>query len=66
MQDHGDAKPAPGNIWLRSNDRITYRADTAVANILRQVIKRLDEARTLLRALSSTEADIIPDFKAQM
>ena len=44
---------------------IAYRAETAMANILRQVIKRPDEARTLLRALYSTEADIIPDFKAQ-
>ena len=44
---------------------IAYRAETAMANILRQVIKRPDEARTLLRALYSTEADIIPDLKAQ-
>lgn len=44
---------------------IAYRAETAMANILRQMIKRPDEARTLLRALYSTEADIIPDLKAQ-
>ena len=44
---------------------IAYRGETAMANILRPVIKRPDEARTLLRALYSTEADIIPDLKAQ-
>jgi hypothetical protein len=44
---------------------IAYRGETAMANILRPLIKRPDEARTLLRALYSTEADIIPDLKAQ-
>ena len=44
---------------------IAYRAETAMANILRSVIKRPDEARTLLRALYATEADLIPDLKAQ-
>lgn len=44
---------------------IAYRAETAMANILRPVIKRPDEARTLLRALYATEADLIPDLKAQ-
>jgi hypothetical protein len=36
-----------------------------MANIPRPVIKRPDEARTLLPALSSTEADLIPDLQAQ-
>lgn len=44
---------------------IAYRAETAMANILRPVVKRPDEARTLLRALYATEADLIPDLKAQ-
>ena len=44
---------------------ISYRAETAMANILRPVIKRPDEARTLLRAIYATEADLIPDLKAQ-
>ncbi|HEY6375100.1 MAG TPA: hypothetical protein VIX90_06195 [Edaphobacter sp.] len=44
---------------------IAYRAETAMANILRPVIKRPDEARTLLRALYATEADLIPDMNAQ-
>jgi uncharacterized SAM-dependent methyltransferase len=44
---------------------ISFRSETAMANILRPVIKRPDEARTLLRALYATEADLIPDLKAQ-
>ena len=35
---------------------IAYRAETAMANILRPVIKRPDEARTLLRVLSPERA----------
>ena len=44
---------------------IAYRAETAMANILRPVIKRPDEARALLVALFSTEADIIPNLEEQ-
>jgi hypothetical protein len=44
---------------------IAYRAETSMANILRPVIKRPDEARKLLAALYTTEADLIPDLKAQ-
>jgi hypothetical protein len=44
---------------------IAYRAETSMANILRPVIKRPDEARKLLIALYTTEADLIPDLKEQ-
>ena len=44
---------------------IAYRAETAMANILRSVIKRPDEARALLVTLYSIEADIIPDLEEQ-
>ncbi|MCP4009849.1 MAG: hypothetical protein GY726_10090 [Proteobacteria bacterium] len=43
---------------------IAYRAETAMATILRQNMVHQDEARTLLEALFKTEADIIPDVKA--
>lgn len=42
---------------------ISYRAETAMANALRGSLTRPDEARTLLRALYATEADILPDFE---
>jgi hypothetical protein len=43
---------------------IAYRAETAMANALREHLKRPDEARRLLRALYTTEADLLPDPEA--
>ena len=43
---------------------IAYRAETAMANSLRETIAHPDEARTLLRALYHTEADLLPDPEA--
>ena len=40
---------------------IAYRAETAMANTLREHLARPDEARCLLRALYATEADLLPD-----
>jgi hypothetical protein len=44
---------------------IAYRAETAMAQILRQKMTRHDDARSLLRAIYSTEVDIVPDPQAQ-
>jgi hypothetical protein len=43
---------------------IAYRAETAMANILREPLTPPDEARSLLRALYQTEADLLPDPQA--
>jgi hypothetical protein len=43
---------------------VAYRAETAMANSLREHLKRPDEARRLLCALYTTEADLIPDHEA--
>jgi hypothetical protein len=45
---------------------IAYRAETAMANILREQdhLSRPGEARSLLQALYQTEADILPDHEA--
>ena len=40
---------------------IAYRAETAMANSLREHLTRPDEARRLLRALYTTEADLLPE-----
>jgi hypothetical protein len=40
---------------------IAYRAETAMAESLREHLTRPDEARRLLRALYTTEADLLPD-----
>lgn len=45
---------------------VVYRAETAMANILREKLSREDDARSLLRAIYATEADIIPDEKNGM
>ncbi len=42
---------------------IAYRAETAMANLLREKISRPDEARTLLRALYKSDADLLPDHE---
>ena len=40
---------------------IAYRAETAMAQVLRQTLSRSDDARSLLRALYASEADLLPD-----
>jgi hypothetical protein len=44
---------------------IAYRAESAMANIVRQSMHRRDDARSLLRSLYATEADIMPDQTGQ-
>jgi len=43
---------------------IAYRAETAMAAIVREKMRRHDDARSLLRAVYATEADLIPDENA--
>ena len=43
---------------------VAYRAETAMANLLREHLSHPDEARSLLKALYTTEADLFPDHKA--
>lgn len=43
---------------------VTYRAETAMALILRERMSRLDDARTQLREIYTTEGDLMPDLSA--
>ena len=43
---------------------IAYRAETAMVHVLREQMARDDDARSLLRALYSAEADLAPDEEA--
>ena len=53
---------APGRKRLLDTVRmIAYRAETAMAGIIRQVLSRADDARSLLRDLFTRTADILPD-----
>ena len=43
---------------------VAYRAETAMVQMAREKMYRDDDARSLLRALYSTEADLLPDEQA--
>lgn len=42
---------------------IAYRAETAMAHIVREKMARLDDARALLRQVYCTEADLLPNYQ---
>ena len=42
---------------------IAYRAETAMASIVREKLARTDDARSLLRDLFRSEADLVPDLE---
>jgi len=44
---------------------VAYRAETAMVQIVRQKMTRHDDARSLLRAIYSTEIDLLPDLQAK-
>lgn len=44
---------------------VAYRAETAMVNILRENMKRVDDARQLMVAIYQCEADLIPDHQQQ-
>jgi hypothetical protein len=45
---------------------IAYRAETAMASIVREFMSREDDARSLLRDLFRSEADLLPDPEQQV
>ncbi|MCP4409834.1 MAG: hypothetical protein GY807_19230, partial [Gammaproteobacteria bacterium] len=42
---------------------VAYRAETAMVNILRETMSRVDDARQLVVALYQSEADLLPDHQ---
>lgn len=44
---------------------VAYRAETAMVQIVRERMTRHDDARSLLRAIYQTEADLVPDQQAK-
>jgi hypothetical protein len=44
---------------------VAYRAETAMVQIVRKKMTRHDDARSLLRAIYSTEIDLLPDLQAK-
>lgn len=56
---------APGRKRLLDTVKmIAYRAETAMAAIVREVLSRADDARSLLRDLFTRTADILPDERS--
>jgi hypothetical protein len=56
------AQLAPVRKQLMDTIRmIAYRAETALALLAREVLARADDARSLLREIFTTEADLIPN-----
>jgi hypothetical protein len=54
---------APGRKQLVDTVKmIAYRAETALASIVREQLARTDDARSLLRDLFCSEADLTPDL----
>ena len=50
-----------GKQFIDTIKMIAYRAETVMANILREYIGKKDEARALIRQIFMTDADIEPD-----
>jgi hypothetical protein len=50
--------------FLDTIKMIAYRAETARAGVLREVMARSDDTRALLREIFTTDADLIPDETA--
>ena len=40
---------------------VSYRAETAMVNILREKMARTDDGRSLLRSIYESEVDLLPD-----
>ena len=55
---------AQSKYFIDTIKMIAYRAETAMAAIVREKMRRRDDARSLLRAIYETEADLIPDENA--
>ena len=52
-----------GKYFIDTIKLIAYRAETAMVNIARQTMRRLDDARSLVRSLYAIDADILPDYE---
>jgi hypothetical protein len=55
----------PSKHLLDTLKMIAYRAETAMANVLREDLSHTDEARCLLKAIYLSDADFLPDKKTK-
>ena len=52
-------------LFLDTIRMISWRAETAMSDILREKLARPDDSRALLREIFTTEADLFPDYEAR-
>ena len=50
-----------GKQFTNTIKMIAYRAETAMSIVMREILRKSDEARTLLRDIFTSEADLIPN-----
>jgi len=62
-EEYFEQLSTPGKHLIDTIKMVAYRAETAMANQLRETIIRPDEARSLLRMLYTSDADLLPDHK---
>jgi SMC interacting uncharacterized protein involved in chromosome segregation len=66
-QEHKFERLAPSRKRLADTvKRVAYRAETVMASIVREKLSHEDEARSLIRDLLRTDADIHPDEAAKV
>jgi len=63
--DRFDQVGGPRKQFVDTIKMIAYRAETAMATLVRESLAHGDEARALLREIYRTEADLVPDERAQ-
>lgn len=64
-EERFDRLSTQSKYWVDTIKMIAYRAETAMVNICRETMSHPDEVRRLLRAIYSTEADIIVDYETK-
>ena len=63
QEDHFKMLGMKSKYFIDVIKLVSYRAETAMVNIARQTMRHQDEARSLLRSLYATDADILPDYE---
>jgi len=60
-QDKFDQLSARAKHFLDTIKMVSYRAETAMVNIMREKMSRTDDGRSLLRSIYKSEVDLLPD-----
>jgi len=64
-EDHFEQLSPIRKQFMDTIKMIAYRAETAMAMVMRSILAREDDARALLRDVFTSDADLIPDAEAK-